>query len=125
MKKKRKIKEEKKLKKKGLNKNKKLLCGYKSLCSNSVCLQDGPAVSRRKSAAEHHLHSCHAGQQDAAGQSGAAQHQLHRQRLQDGLRPPSLGTAAACACVCIFLLTCWQRSCYHVTNVYDDLMCFL
>lgn len=89
-----------------------------------MCLQDGLAVSGRKSGAEHHLHPCDARQQDAAGQPGAAQHQLHRQRLPDGLRPPKLGTAAVCVCisvcVCIFSL---QASRDDVTNVYEDAMC--
>lgn len=88
-------------------------------------MQDGASVSGRKSAADHHLHPGPAGQQDAAGQSGAAQHPIHRQRLQDGLRPPSLGAAAAvrvCSCVSIFLLPVGRDD---VTNVDDDVVFFL
>lgn len=55
-----------------------------------VFLQDAPAVSRRNSAAKHHLHPKHGGNKDAAGQPVAHKRQLHNQRLQDGVCQQSL-----------------------------------
>lgn len=56
-----------------------------------VFLQDVSAASRRNSAAGNHLHPEHGGNQDAAGQPAAHEHELHHQRLQNGLCQQGLG----------------------------------